>query len=153
MEAIMETSFSTFYRILTSTNDIYQEMQRRSHPPSSEYWVMFSVYQDKCRFSHEICLVAFMSRQTVSLAVKKLMARGWISLIPSAESRRMKEIRTTEKGLAFAEKYIFPLGMMEEKAWNKLDAEEREGLIAASSRFQSYFKEEIDTLFKEDPDS
>lgn len=149
----METSFSTFYRILISTNDIYQEMQRRSHLPSSEYWVMFSVYQGGSHFAHDICLITFMSRQTVSLAVKRLIARGWISVEPSSENRRMKEIHTTEQGLIFAEKYIFPLGRVEENAWNHLSADERESLITVSSRFQSYFKEEIDTLFKEDPDS
>lgn len=148
----MDISYSSFYRLLTSANDIYQEMQRRSHLPSSEYWVMFAVYQDEILYAHEICTSFFMSRQTVSLAVKKLSQRGWITVMPSSENRREKEIHTTEEGMDFAKKYIFPLGKVEEKAWTQLSSEEREALISASARFQSLFSKEMEALFKENSD-
>lgn len=146
----MEITFSTLYNLVNSMNSIYQKIQKSSGLPSSEYWVMYSVYKDGSRFAHEICLATFMSWQTASLAIKNLARKGWITIEVSPENRRAKELHTTEEGMVFARQFIFPVGRLEERAWSRLSAEEKESSIAIMSRFRSFFIEEAAPLLKEE---
>lgn len=145
----MNTDFSNFYHLVISTNSIYQDIQRRSGLPSSEYWVMFYVYQERCRTAHEICFQTFMSRQTASLGVKNLEKKGWIRSEVSKGNRREKELHTTEAGMAFARKYIFPVAAMEEAAWNGLSADEQESITRTVGRFNEFFRKEVNRQFPE----
>ncbi|WP_297041664.1 MarR family winged helix-turn-helix transcriptional regulator [uncultured Dialister sp.] len=146
---MMEMKFSTLYNLVNSMNSVYQKIQKASGLPSSEYWVMFSVYKDGSRFAHEICLSTFMSRQTASLAIKNLVRKGWLTVEVSPENRRTKELHTTEEGMIFAKQFIFPVGQLEEKAWSQLSPEEKESSITIMSRFRSFFIEEAEPLLKE----
>ena len=83
----------------------------------------------------QICDRTFHSKQTVNLIIKNLLKDGYATLAESADDRRVKTVRLTQAGRAYAEKPVRHITWAEDTAMSMLTPEEQTALIALSRRF------------------
>ena len=92
----------------------------------------------------EVCARTFNSRQTVSLVVKRLEARGFASSAPNPGDRRNSIVSLTDAGRAWAHDMVRTVTRAEDEAMARLTKREQEQLVSLSRRFTEALVEFID---------
>lgn len=92
-----------------------------------EYWSLLFIYEGM-ETQSEISERLFVSRQTLNSAFKQLLKKGLITLEPFADNLRAKRAVLTNQGRTLVEERVLYMHRVEERAWQKLSAQEQEML-------------------------
>lgn len=136
-------AISEFYQCIKKNDDLYRSFQKYSGLSDAEYWCLSAVRSGECSYQHEISEYMFLSRQTIHSALKHLIQKGLICLITPEENQRIKEIVFTEKGEAFAEKYLDIMIQAEENAWFSLTPKEQDSLVHIINKLNKHLETEL----------
>ena len=83
----------------------------------------------------EICQRTFQSKQTVSLIIKNLLAKNYVTITEVPENKRNKLVRMTDAGRACCEKIVRHITWAEDTAMSMFTPEEQKQLIDLSRIF------------------
>ena len=83
----------------------------------------------------EICQRTFQSKQTVSLIIKNLLAKNYVTITEVPENKRKKLVRMTDAGKAYCEKIVRHITWAEDTAMSLFTPEEQKQLIDLSRIF------------------
>lgn len=110
------------------------------------FWIMYVLRSRDGETSTQtdVAKELSMNKQTVSSAIKKMEAEGYITLETTADNRKNKIIRLTKKGVDFAEQSVDNVFDCEIQAFDKLTQREKEQFLRLSSKYAKNLK----ALFK-----
>ncbi len=143
MDFEQKQNLRNYRNLMSEADQLYALFQKKSGLSDAEYWSLFAVRAEGCRYQHEICERTYMSRQTVNSALKQLVKKGYVQLAVPKENQRIKEIILTAEGEAFVRKYVDIVHDLEARSWARLEKEEQRALRCISEKMNRIFGEEI----------
>lgn len=131
------------------TDKVYYELARGCGLSETAYWILYAVEVSggsatQARIAEEFSY----SRQTVNSALKTLEARGLVELACAEGDRRVKEVRLTPEGRAFADERIVPAIEAEERAFATLSPAERAEFLRLAAAYTGAIDDELTRLRK-----
>ena len=87
-----------------------------------------------------------MLRQTITVVLNDLEARGYLSRIASTTDHRRKNLQLTPEGKAFARKVLSSISAAEQEAAASLSLEEQRRLCEYSQRFSREFARRVNEI-------
>lgn len=134
--------YTTLWR---ESNALYEEWAKRHGLSYYELLVLLSLSESDglCR-QKDICCQWTLPKQTVNTILKNFMERTLVTLVPSPEDRRNKDISLTGTGRKFAAEITDALHAHECAVLEALGSERAKALIEATTLYNQLFKE-VDT--------
>ena len=131
---MQEMTFSEFSR---DVNRIYKKNCAVYYRLASHYGLtetMFDILyfvreNEDCGTQAQLCNNLYLRKQTVNSALKKLEKEGYIYLAKDGGNRKNKTIHFTEKGEELVRNTVDHVFDVEKKAFERLNAEERERVL------------------------
>lgn len=139
-------TISDYQKAYNEMEQLYNQLQKYSGLSDAEYWCMMAIYKGECQYQYEISSHYFMSKQTVSSALRQLERRGYINILTPETNRRIRQIVFTNKGDAFAEKYLDVVKNVEQRVWSHLSSAEQNTLIETLNNMNKQMRKEIEQL-------
>lgn len=114
-----------YYRSWFRTNDLYDAWAKRHNIATNTLFALYVINTNKpeCTQS-QICNQLFLPKQTVSQILNELEKKGYVFKEVNLNDRRNKNIKFTEKGVAFAIEILGELKAAEIKAFGQLKEKE-----------------------------
>ena len=123
-------------------NSIYEKWAKCRGISYCELLFCLSLEEGICR-QKDICRQWALAKQTVNTILKNFMARGFVSLVPSGDDRRNKEIVLTKSGREFVGEIAGSLHEYEHRVWEKMGLEKTKALLEYTALYNQLFQEEI----------
>lgn len=132
-------SYTALWR---ETNSLYEAWAGQHGLSYYELLVILSLSETDgpCR-QKDICTQWVLPKQTVNTILKSFQKRSWITLVPSQEDRRNKEIKLTKPGRDFIAKTVHAMQRHECMVLDSLGPDQVEELIQITRLYNQYFKE------------
>lgn len=142
MESKQGEFLKQFNRLNKELGDLYHEMSVRLGLSDSVCDILYDIFEvgDGC-LQRDICRMSFISKQTVSSAIRKLEREGLIRLIPG-RGREM-QIFLTEPGRKLMEEKIVPIVNMENAAFLEMTPEESRELLRLTEKYISCLRKRV----------
>lgn len=122
-----------FYSVSNEIDAFFTQLAIQSGLSVSAHWTLYFIRQSKNGCTQKsICKQWSMSKQTVNSALHILMKRGMITLHPSQEDKRSKQLLLTPEGEAFAKKHLDVIFEAEEKSFMEMSESSRAALVQGS---------------------
>lgn len=110
----------------------------------NEFWVWYALLVLDSEYSQQdICDMWVLPKQTVNSVVTNLTKKGFVTLEQVPGTRNRKIIRLTEAGQAYGEAIVTDIYQAEQRTLEKMSEQERQLVIALTSRYISLLKEEL----------
>lgn len=124
------------------TNSLYEEWAGQRGLSYYELLVILSLSETDgpCK-QKDICKQWVLPKQTVNTILKSFSKRSWVTLIPSQEDRRNKDIILTDSGRDFVEGIARAMQIHECTVLNSLGPERVRELIEITQLYNQHFKE------------
>lgn len=137
---------------LLMINHIYKEMDTLYHLYAKKcglsdtaLWLLYSLYENEdLRTQKDICSEWHYPPQTINSSLKSLERQGIVNLEPIEGNRKNKLIVLTDKGTWLINETIVPLIEAEEATFRKLNNDEREAVISATSKYLDILHNELE---------
>lgn len=131
--------YTTLWRETTS---LYEDWAKRHGLSYYELLVILSLSESEgiCK-QKDICRDWVLPKQTVNTILKHFLERSWVTLVPSEEDRRNKDILLTDAGNEFVQIAVNELQAHECAVWNSLGQEKSRALIEITALYNKLFKE------------
>lgn len=127
-----------FNRLWKELDDLYHDIALESGISDSILTILYTVCRMDGRCTQrDVCAMAYVSKQTVNSAIKKLESSGHIYL--EQGKGRDKYICLTEKGEALAAKSAWPLIRTEDGAFSMLTEEEQRQFLFLTEKYVNCF--------------
>lgn len=141
-----------FYAISNEIDAFFTQLAIQSGLSVSAHWTLYFIRQSENGCTQKsICKQWSMSKQTVNSALKVLNQKGMITLHPSEDDRRSKQIHLTLEGEAFAKKHLDVIFAAEEKTFMELSESSRIALIQGSKDYLNALQKNLaDILQKQE---
>ena len=125
-------------------NVLYHNYAKAIGLSDSAFWLLYSLYEhgDPCT-QKDLCEAWFYAPQTINTALKFLEGKGLISLKFVPGNKKNKQIFFTKDGEELVQNKIAPLVRAEERSFERLDADEREKLLALTQKHIGLLEEEL----------
>lgn len=132
-----------YNQLLKECDTVYHTAAASSGVSDCAFWIMYALQDTEhvCTQS-EIGDNAYMPRQTVNSALKKLERDGYLTL-QRIEGRVSKTIHLTAQGHNFVQRYIAPVMAAEERACALFSDEERKDFLMTFRSLVDRLREEI----------
>ncbi len=126
---------------------VYRDAMTVSKHSDNEFWIWYALIAMEGEYAQQdICGIWSLSKQTVNNIVTKMVSDGYITLEIEPGTRNRKIIRLTEAGRVYGEKLILPICRREERAFERLSAEERGACMVALRQYIENFKDELNGI-------
>lgn len=135
-----EHALKEFNRLNKEINDIYHDICCKAGISDSVFDILYTIAElgDGCR-QKDICNYAFISKQTIHSAIRKLEKEEFLTL-KSGKGREM-HIFLTQKGQQFLEEKILPIIDMENRIFSQMTLTESNELLRLTEKYLTYFRE------------
>jgi len=126
---------------------LYREAIGRAAISENEFWIWYSlvVLGGECT-QQDICSAWSISKQTVNTIVGRMVRRGYVYLEAVPGTRNCKHICLTEAGRQYGETICHPVSEAEERAFQRLSAEERSAFASGLGKYIVGLQEELSRL-------
>lgn len=132
-------SYTALWR---ETNSLYEAWAGQHGLSYYELLVILSLSEaDGPLRQKDICTQWTLPKQTVNTILKSFQKRSWITLIPSKEDRRNKEILLTDPGRDFVSRTAQAMQQHECMVLESLGSKRAEELIQITRLYNQFFKE------------
>lgn len=143
----MNKEWESLNRLSKKQEEIYHRCAKNANITDTKFWVLYAV----CQSGGSMCQNNFCenwcySKQTVNSAVSSLENDGILYLEFSEGSKKQKDLKLTEKGEDFCNKFIRPVLLAECHSVMKLDEEERARFINTLEKLISLLEDEISQI-------
>ncbi len=123
---------------------LYRNAVGRLGMSENELWVWYTlIFMDGGHSQQDICGMWSLSKQTVNTIISNMVRKGFATLETIPGTRNRKEIGLTKAGRAYGESMVRPIFEVEQRAIEKLSAEERSACTAAFGKYVGFLREEI----------
>lgn len=123
---------------------LYHDRAIRSNISENEFWVWYTLIIYSGDYSQQdICSILSLPKQTVNSIVSNLVKKNYACLETDANARNRKLIRLTEKGLKTGNAIVTEVYSFEEKAFSRLDEQEREAFIRLLKKYTALLDDEF----------
>ena len=130
--------------VYNQVDKTYYEFARASGLSSCAFWMVYDLYQAHGQLEMRVLGETWAySKQTINSALKTLEERGLIDTAYVAGSRRNKVVTLTDKGAAFARRYLRPAVESEWRAFDSLEPRERQTLVRLLKKYASALEREM----------
>lgn len=138
----MEGQRIQYTELWRECNAMYEEWAGRRGFSYSELLVILALdgAEEACT-QKDICAYLQMPKQTVNSILKILVERGWVTLNPTEEDRRSKEIILTADGKRETGRIAGELFACEDEVWRRLGNREAKILVQTTRRYNQLFRE------------
>lgn len=133
--------YTTLWR---ETTILYEDWAKRHGLSYYELLVLLSLSESEgvCK-QKDICREWVLPKQTVNTILKHFLERSWVTLVPSGEDRRNKDILLTESGHRFVCLTVDELQAHESTVWKAFGEWKANTLIELTALYNKLFKEVI----------
>ena len=138
-------SLSAFREATMELDNVYSEFPKACGLSEAGYWSLLFIYEG-AETQSQISSRLHLSRQTLNSAFKQLRERGLVSLEPYEGCQRSKRAVLTERGRAFVEQNVLQMHRAEERAWQRMDADEQDALTKLIRKFSNSIRSEPDSV-------
>ena len=150
--------FSTFIRIYNGlykeSSELYHRLARHYGLSDCAFWILYTMREAGGPVSQKrLCEELYLSKQTVNSALKSLEAAGYLRLESARDSRRNKDIHLTPAGEELLRRCADPVFAMEERAFLRLEPEERAAVLRLGRRHLDLLREETERLLQQKSES
>lgn len=147
MEMKRYADIKEFNRLYQELDSLYYEVSLQTGISDSAFWIMYAIAElgDGC-LQKEIAKTHFISRQTISSAVRGLEKKGYITL-QRGKGRNM-HLHLTEEGKVFVHKKVEPLMEIENSVYEVMSLAESRELLRLSQKYNDIFREKIAELLQ-----
>ena len=115
---------------------LYYEISKGCGLSETAYWILVDIVVagGSCP-QGSIATCHSLSRQTVSSAMRSLVARGLVTLERDENNRRSKIVTLTSEGRVFCDRDVSPALRAEQRAFDSLSPRDRADLVALVRRY------------------
>lgn len=137
--------FNCLYKELGS---LYYEVSAHTGISDSAFWIMYAIAElGDGRLQKDIAETHFISKQTISSAVRGLERKGYITL-QRGKGRNM-HLHLTAEGKAFVNEKVEPLMEIENSVYEVMSLAESKELLRLSQKYNDIFREKVAELLKQ----
>lgn len=137
--------FNSLYKEL---DDIYHEIALQIGVSDCILTILYTICRmGGCCRQRDVCERSYVSKTTVSSAIRKLEREGFLYLEPG--KGRDKYICLTEKGKAFSAAYVCPLLQAEDEAFSALEEREQKQFLKLVGNYVANFRKQKEEKYKE----
>ena len=134
-ECLMSDEQMEAYQVFLSAK-AYDEYAKRHGMLMKTLLVVNALYYAKDGLTQrEICQRTLLSKQTVNLIIKNLLADSYVTISEIAEDKRNKRVTMTDAGRTYCKDVVTHITWAEDTAMSMLTPEEQAQLIDLSRRF------------------
>lgn len=134
------------FTFMQKMEQLVAEYARKKGLTYTGLMVLRIIYGEKCCTQKQISDMTSYPKQTVNMIIRGFLEKEWVELKESKEDRRIKMVRLTPEGMAFATKTIEPFLTCVRRVFGAVDAEDRMGMAKALAAFDDAFSTEIKGL-------
>ena len=128
-------------------NELYHRIAAQNGISDSVLSIFLCLYDEtQVHTQNTIAIRMGVPKQTINSAINKLMKDGYIYLEQMSIARNKKQIMLTKNGKQFCDRYIAPIVIAEENAFNRLSVEEQEAYLSIGIKFNQFMVEEMSEL-------
>lgn len=128
-------------------DDLYHDYASHFGLSATGFWVLYTLCEsDEDYTQNKLADMWHLPRQSINSAVASLVKAGYLQLEQLAVARNNKALRLTDEGVQFCQKVIYPFYQLEERLLLKMTEEEREQLLALSTKQCRLLREEIEAV-------
>ena len=135
-------TLASFREAIMELDNVYSLFAKACGLSDAEYWSLLLIYEGVATQS-QISGQLFLSRQTLNSAFKQLQKKGFIRLEPCEENQRSKRAFLTDTGRPFVERHVVQMHQVEEKAWRKMEEQERAMFTKLTRKFSGLIQTEL----------
>lgn len=148
MEMKRYVNTQEFNRLYKELGRLYYEVSFQTGISDSAFWIMYSIAElgDGC-LQKNIAETHFISKQTISSAVRSLEKKGYINL--QRGKGRSMHLHLTEAGKVFVHEKIETLMEIENSVFEEMTLAENKELLRLSQKYNDIFKDKIANLLKQ----
>ena len=134
------------FTFMQKMEQLVAEYARKKGLTYTGLMVLRIIYGENCCTQKQISDMTSYPKQTVNMIIRGFLEKEWVELKESKEDRRIKMVRLTPEGMAFATKTIEPFLTCVRRVFGAVDAEDRMGMAKALAAFDDAFSTEIKGL-------
>lgn len=111
------------------------------------FWILYALRSSDSPITQtDIAKELYMNKQTVSSAIKKMEADGYVTLETTADNRKNKVIKLTTTGVALAEQSADKVIDCEMQAFEKFTQREKEQFLRLNCKYTKILKDLLKNL-------
>ena len=127
---MLRKQLEQFNRIMQGIEKFYEDYAKSVGLSYMSLTVLQILYHTENPITQkEICAESHYNKQVVNTIVKNFYESGYVSFEEVPKDRRNKYVLFTERGKAYADEIMIPLGKKEDNALLVLSEEEREKML------------------------
>lgn len=143
MEKDLKQQLQTLNRLYKESDEIYRGLAARFGLSDTAFWILYTVFHaDEPCTQNDLCNDWFYPAQTINSAVSNLVKKGLLRLETIPGTRNRKKILLTEKGRELTERSVRKVDEIEQNAFLRFTAEERDAYITLYKRHLENLREE-----------
>lgn len=125
-------------------NAVYEDYARRKEIPYTNLYILDIISKTEECTQKLICERTLLPRQTVNTIITAFYKSGWVELHETPEDRRLKTIRLTAAGQAYAGTVLPQIHAAEVRAMQALTAQQQAALLDALGAYCETFRREME---------
>ena len=125
-------------------NAVYEDYARRKGIAYTNLYILDIISKTAACTQKLICKRTLLPRQTVNTVITAFYKKGWIELRETPEDRRIKTIRLTAAGEAYAGTVIPQIHAAERATMDALTPEQQNALLDALRIYHDTFRGEME---------
>ena len=133
-----------FNHSVKEMDDLYRQAAKSSGLSESVFWILYLLrIQEKAVTQHELCAQLMLPKQTISTALKKMEADGWIEQHSDPQDRRQKLLCLSALGIQQAKHTADHVIRAENAAFSRFTASNAETMLDLLKRFSDSLSHEL----------
>ncbi len=137
--------------IFKETERLYNRVAHGCKLSDGAFWSLVSIaLRDGRARQSDIADEYSFSRQTVNSAVKSLVGKGYVTLVPEEDDRRSKLVCLTGEGATFCKRFVTPAIEAEMRAFDSLSVEDRIAFARIARTYADAIDAELSALGLDD---
>ncbi len=132
-----------YNRQVKEYNEIYANSARKLKLSETTLGILYTLQNNQFCTQKDLCTVLLLPKQSVNSALKKLEREGYLRMTYAENSKKMKKICLTEKGIVLAKNTADRLWKAELDAIGRLSDQDRADFIRIFSQYIVFLRTEI----------
>ena len=144
MDAISQQMLLAFNAAMKHVDDVYRRAVRQYGLSECAFWILYTLRVERPYTQAGLCEFLHEPKQTVTSALKKLEAEGFL-VLSAGDDQRSKRVRLTEKGEQLARTCADRVAEAEARAIGSMSPDDRVALIRLTELYGTLLGEQLQT--------
>ena len=142
----------TYTQLFTRNEALYHALAKHFQLSDCSLWILSYLLQgDPGAYTQsDLCVFLSQPRQTVNSALKKMETEKLIEFHYQENSKKMKRIFLTEKGILLAKKTASEITSAEKAAFQSLSNAERNTFLEIFEKYLTQLEQEVQKIYEID---